>query len=307
MDYKAEKLELLLKNSVYKEVSKFITPFACLVSGGLDSGLLAALSEPDVVYSVNFPYGERYDESPYREAVIKHLKLNYKLVEFTKDDVEPYLKMGVKALGKAVPHFSLAPLTKVFEAIKNAGIKNVLSGEGPDELLGGYARYLIMLHEEELFNVEELRNYHPMLEKYLGNTLERYARLTGRKLMDIESYWDKYPHLLSRLGYIDLETDFIEEMEQGLAKYFGLNLVYPFLDEELKEFCFGLPDEYKVRNYTSKWLLRQVCKKYLPKVIVERKSKMGGPVAPINIWMGWDKTDGEFGKKSYMEYQQSLL
>ena len=57
----------------------------------------------------------------------------------------------------------------------------------------------------------------------------------------------------------------------------------PFLDHRLVEFAWSLPLEYKLRNNISKWPLREVLYKYVPKKLIERP-KMGFAV-PIEIWL----------------------
>ena len=64
---------------------------------------------------------------------------------------------------------------------------------------------------------------------------------------------------------------------------YSLETRAPFLDHELAEFSFSLPLNMKLRNGESKWILRQLLKKYLPLDLFERK-KMGFSV-PIDCWL----------------------
>ena len=57
----------------------------------------------------------------------------------------------------------------------------------------------------------------------------------------------------------------------------------PFLDYRLAEFCFRLPNRYKIRHGLGKWLLREAMKGYLPEKVRVRKEKVGFN-APVDVW-----------------------
>lgn len=300
-------LEEMIKKAVQETVGKINGKYAVLLSGGLDSGLLTALSRTETTYSVKFPYGEKFDESKYRDEIIQKLNIGNICIPFGKEDVIPYLTKGLQIMKRPITHFSLAPLTKLFEKISEGSIKTILSGEGPDEYLGGYARYIIMCWQEKMYSFEELKNYKEMLDKFLGPSIERYAKITGRSVESLLPFWNKYQGLTAKMGYADLNTDCIEEMEQKIAAHYGITLLYPYMNDEIAEYCYNLPDRCKVLFKNTKRIFRIICRKYLPRSVVYRKTKMGGPVAPINMFMGWDKEEGDFGKKHYLKLQEDIL
>lgn len=65
----------------------------------------------------------------------------------------------------------------------------------------------------------------------------------------------------------------------------SLEVRLPFLDYRLVEFSYTLSDRYKINGKWTKYILRKSCKKYLPKEISHRRSKMGFP-APFDKWVG---------------------
>ena len=130
-----DKLERLVRESVERTVGSLKRPFGLFLSGGVDSGLLAALSKPDVVFTCRFPYGPQFDEFDSAEATARHLGLEMVVVEPTKEDFFRYLPEALKMFEKTT-HFSLVPLYMLFKAAKERGITTILSGEGPDEYLG---------------------------------------------------------------------------------------------------------------------------------------------------------------------------
>lgn len=78
----------------------------------------------------------------------------------------------------------------------------------------------------------------------------------------------------------------------------SLEVRLPFLDYRLVEFSFTLPDQYKIRGRWTKYILRKSCKKYLPKKISHRRSKMGFP-APFDKWIRDERFKAEI--KEYLD------
>lgn len=299
-----DKLEDLVKASVEKSVSEIPRPFGLLLSGGVDSGLLAALSKPDMVFTCKFDYGPLFDEYDSARVTAEHLGLNMITVEPKKEDFLNFLPEALRAFRKTT-HFSLVPLYMLFKTAKEHGITSVLSGEGPDEYLGGYTAYSIILHEQNLYKKKELKNYHEMLDRYLGSVQSRYARILNKKEEEIAPHWDVKKHLVSKMGYTDLQVRGIEEMELSLAKHWSVDLKYPYMTEEISDFCWNIRDSFKVKNFTTKHIWKKIAEKYLPKEVVWRKNKMGGPVAPISHWLG--HPERPFDKEPYLKLQDEIL
>ena len=294
-------LEKLVKKEVSLLLIKIERPFGVLLSGGIDSGLLAALTKPDYVFTCRFPYGKKYDEFKYSRMTAKHLGLKQIVITPTKKDFFKYLPQALK-LYKPTTHFSLVPLYMIFKKAKEY-VDRILSAEGPDEYLGGYTAYSFITHEQKLYQKPELKNYKSMLDKYLGSPIERYARIINQPVKSIKPYWGKYKNLLSKMGYCDLKLRGIEEMEMALAKGLKIELLYPFMAKKIEEFCFRVPDEYKIKDFTTKYIWRKITEKYLPKEVVWRKNKMGGPIAPVGKWLG---EKDEFGKIKYLKLQNVI-
>lgn len=311
--YYIDEIEQKILELVHAAIVDLPRPFSLVLSGGFDSGLLAAITKPDLVYSISFPYGPKYDEGFYRNAIIKHLGLEdkTKVIVFRKDDFLPNLEEAVKIMGEPVSHFSLAPLNLLMKTIKGihekCGCTTVLSGEGPDEYFGGYARQIIFDELKKLYEIPELRNYHRMIEKVIGSKYDlvmKYGEMMNYEKPDVGKYLDLPDPLQGAIGRMDMELGVIEKMEQKLAGAYGLNLVYPYINQAFAEYCYMLPDHLKIRNGVTKWVFREICKKYLPEVMWNR-SKMGGPVAPVNQWIEGQNRD--YDKTSYVLLQEKML
>jgi asparagine synthase (glutamine-hydrolysing) len=188
-------------------------------------------------------------------------------------------------------------------------VKIVMSGEGADELFAGYARYLILVREQELYEVPELRLYKPLLSGYLGSTLDRFSRLLNRGSVPdgavksvIARHFEAFENLVHAMGYTEFKSLLVSllQMEDRSAAAFGLENRSPFLDHRLIELAFSIPADMKIRGSTLKWILRQVAARYLPKGVLERRDKMG-LVFPANLWFNWSGHRGEFDRQLYNE------
>ncbi len=303
-----DQLDELLHDSV-RIRRRADVPMGLYLSGGIDSSLLAYMMEPEVCYSCHFPYGDKYDELAYASQIAKDVKADHVIVTGTKDDFEENLRAIMYHLDMPVGSFSMFPLYLMARTASER-VKIVVSGEGADELFGGYVRYLVLVREQALFEIPELRNYKPFLQAYLGSALDRFARLVNRgKVPDIavraivSHHFQQFDDVVHAMGYTEFKSLLVSllQMEDRSAAAFGLENRTPFLDRRIIEFAFSISSDLKIRDCTLKWILRQVAARYLPKQVLDRKEKMG-LIFPVNLWYQWGGRRGEFDRRSYSEY-----
>jgi len=311
--YAIDELEEKILSTVGDYVAKIPRPFGLLLSGGFDSGLLAAITKPDYSFRVRFPYGPRYDESRYSDAIIKHLGLrNVRDITITPELFKENFEAAVRVMGETTTHFSLVPLYTLFKTAKEnllvEGPLNILSGEGPDEYLGGYARQIIFDELKKMREIPELRNYQGFLDRMFGSRdlVWEYGEVMNYPYDKVSNYAGTDYPLQGAIGKMDMELGVIEKMEQKMANHFGVNLHYPFINDEFAEYCYRLPDDLKIRNGRTKWAFKEVGMRYLPEIMRDRQ-KLGGPVAPVNLFLDCLDTEGHYGKKTYLSRQQEIL
>jgi len=273
------------------------------ISGGVDSGLLAALVKPRFVVSVASPGGEIYDESEYAKMISEHLGLEHRIVMPDATKFDEHTALAVKAIGRPIPHFNIFPLYEMYRSLAAWGVKDVVLGDGPDETMCGYARDLILRYLYKVYDFEAFENYRPMIDKILPPLNEALERVTGKPvapcLNDIHSIV---------ATDIDMMRPDMDDMSNRIAAIFGITNHRPYQDDtELDNFMRNLPEVEKIRGEFGKYALREIAAKYLPKEIAWRKKKVGGPIYPVNQIKGWDATEGNFGKGKWLQYQQSIL
>lgn len=277
-------------------------------SGGIDSGLLAALIKPKFAINVELPGGKKYNESGQARKVARHLGITLHVVKLNEAEFEEKLAKAVKIIGKPIPHFSIFPLYEMYRTLREVfNIDDLVLADGPDESMCGYARQLIMAYLYRIYTMEAFVNYTPIIDKILP-FVDIYYDLIKKEKPEVD--FVSLNDIVRWLCAIDMELmrPDMEEMSDKLANHFGIKNNRPYEEKEVDEFMFNLPPELKIHNVEyGKYALRLIAEKYLPKEVAWRKQKVGGPVYPVNLKMGWDKTEGEFGKGEYLRWQKNLL
>ena len=269
-----EELEYLIKDSV-KLRTRSDVPYGLYFSGGVDSSLISTFH--------NFKHKFYFDA-----------RLEWKK-EFFKD-----IKKIAWHLDFPVGSLSSFPLWKLAHTASKK-VKVVLSGEGADEIFGGYVRYMPIAQEYNL------KKKYPSYESYLfkkffkhGDYVESYAALTSRSpkylkfVKDIlKPYFENFEDPINAMGYADFELIMPSLLQMGdrMASAYSLENRCPFLDKRIIEFGFSLPYDYKIRHLSQKNLLRKIAIKRGLTESAQMEKK--GLIIVFNKWVkgkDWDRS-----------------
>ena len=307
-DEAGERLLELLDESVRLRLMSDV-PVGAMLSGGLDSSLVVALmarhlTEPVETFSVGFvesgPQSELADARLVASQFgTRHHELELSLVDSAVDVAELawHLDEPLADLS-ALGFLALSELA-------SRHVKVALSGQGADELLGGYAahrraalprplragggavsRYLVAQRtlSEEL-RAELVRGPLAALD---GGGARR--AVTGAGGLPARAF-DAALALDTRLGLVD---DMLHYFDRASMAH-SLEVRVPFLDHHVVEYCATLPASMKVRRLTTKWLLKRVARDVLPAQIVEKR-KIGFFSGAVDAWFAaqLEETVGDY-------------
>jgi asparagine synthase (glutamine-hydrolysing) len=140
----AERLDSLLRDAVRRRVVADV-PLGVLLSGGLDSSLIAALAAPCApnltAFSVRIG-GHGFDETPAASTVARHLGIRHEIVELGRGDLVDAFDAIATTLAEPLADSSLLPSWLVCRAARRS-MTVALGGDGADELFAGYPNFAV--------------------------------------------------------------------------------------------------------------------------------------------------------------------
>jgi len=267
------------------------------LSGGTDSSInTLLLSTNDDISLKLFCIGFNDQSDEFNDARIVAKLANQEYKEFIQEDIITDLPLMVWKFG--APKSNLWPYYN-FKIVKELGADATLSGEGGDELFGGYFfRYLEYLKSiprtpfgrAKRYLYARKRDWIPNQNGMFGKKFKKNKE-ANYKSDDLISFF--VPTFKNRLSYLDqifladynfkLRFDF-NFVDCVFAREEKIKIHSPFLKSNIINFATHIPHKYKFNKLTSKMILRDILKKIgAPKKIYE-KPKQGWGMRPITIW-----------------------
>ncbi|OVE80969.1 asparagine synthase (glutamine-hydrolyzing) [bacterium K02(2017)] len=309
---KLDEFEFLLKDAVRLRLIGDV-PVGCMLSGGLDSSIIASMiheNKSDVTYfHSSYPEFPEIDEYQYVAMLQQQwgLKLNRINPDFNSFKLD-YSKLS-SVQSDIFRSYSIYSQYAVYQKAYSL-VKVMLSGQGADELFGGYQQHIAKFLADDPQNLVERKNVYNedvinadimYMNKYkLGNvekkkTLikenQKALELIHESLPNYKPDWDLLLDKFESNVSICLKNDTLKYSLPQLLRYedrnamnFGVENRTPFTDYRVIEFVLSLPKKYKFKNGLSKYFLRELGKRRLPKTVAERLDKKGFE-APDKQWL----------------------
>ncbi|MDQ1341000.1 MAG: hypothetical protein QG567_2158 [Campylobacterota bacterium] len=311
------------------------------LSGGIDSGLIVGVASEYLknlkTFTVSF--GKEYDESALAKEVALKYKTNHTTIDIqmnVKNDIQKILANYSQPFfdSSAIPSYYVSKEAKKFVTV-------VLNGDGADELFGGYRRYVPAAngliekakklnwllrfmpkpHNKKnlyshLFRLLDMSSKKEPFDFYLSSTIDIFEGFEKNINQDcnnpmrehLKNIYQKDISLLSKMLLNDdsclLFSNLLVKMDIA-AMSNSLEARSPFLSKYFLEFAPSLPDNMKVLNKTTKFLLRELSKKYLPKNI-QNQPKRGFEV-PLKEWIENDLKEMIFSALDGSSYVSNFI
>lgn len=298
----------LLEDSVSLRLRADV-PLGCFLSGGVDSSvisLLAKRSKADLkTYSIGFPQSKYFDESPFAEEVAKKIGSDHQTIKLSDDKIIDQIDDVLSAYDE--PFADSSSIAAYFLAQETAkSVKVVLSGDGADEMLGGYNKHEAFLRSitpnfkntiakssSVIFKknagsrsgkwankLRQLRKYADLLKETNLNRYDYLAAFQNEEFLkdillqnetptkvDLENA-DLKSFLLADLNFV-LPNDMLKKMDFASMRH-SLELRTPFLDHRLVESSQGLNQKNWIHGGRRKKVLYDLYYKELPSNVWNR-------------------------------------
>jgi asparagine synthase (glutamine-hydrolysing) len=314
-------------DAVFREAvrrqSEVEVDFGLFLSGGVDSSLIAAVArslrpgKPLTAYGLRFSEAS-YDEGRFAERVAAGLAMDYVPVPVKPEGMPGLLAEVIRSSGEPLADPAWIP-TALLSRRAAQDIRLALSGEGADELFGGYPTYFgagLAEHYGRLPTALRrlircgVERWPPSDRKVsLSFLLKRFVQGDGLDGLARHVLWTSSvpPAILKRLGLAPESLAWTPPSEESLldrvqrydlerslgeglltkadraSMHSALELRAPFLDPAVMEFAATLPPRERVRGVKTKVFLKEYALRYLPKEIVYRKKR--GLSVPLGPWL----------------------
>ena len=300
-------------------------PVGVLLSGGVDSGALTALAaeesaDPVRTFSIGFAE-ESFDELAGARAVSERYGTQHRELVL-RPDAALLLPALADTFDEPFADSSALP-TYLVSRLASEDVKVALSGEGGDELFGGYYTYVADLLAGRFGPAVSLarpaiellpsssrkasldykakrfaRAAHlPPLERHHGwkeiFSADARAELTGRRseFDPVDTLRARFAEtegheLLARLQDVDFGTYLVDDLlvkTDRASMAWSLEVRVPFMDPVVANFAFSLPTRHKVRGLQKKRLLRKAVEQLLPREVVHGRKR--GFSIPAAAWL----------------------
>ena len=221
-------IEISIKESIEKRLMGDVE-VASLLSGGVDSSLIAAMSAQMrsklKTFSLGYEGYKQYDERVYAKEVAEHVGVENIDVELSRDMFFEHLDDVTYALDEPINDPAAIPLYMLFKRVKEEGIKVVLSGEGADELFLGYRQYFEYLDIEKTKDLKHknwLKNYFRS-NFSMNREWEWYKRMFDNEVLfrtSGEKFTDMQRNLLMRQNVKDgFSMQYLQQYRDRYEKY----------------------------------------------------------------------------------------
>jgi len=291
-----------LMETVMRQHMRSDVPFGLFLSGGIDSSVVLALlsrykSEPVRTFSVGFPNTPAGSELPTAQMLANHFGCRHSSYTPDRDMMFSRLPYSIWAADELMRDNANLPTLMLAEEASRE-LKVIFSGEGGDEVFGGYGRYRM-----------------PRLERWANNLISPGSggfrtrgtyrrpwphRLFGDELLsslDVArkpfiQAWQQSPGTwsdLQRMQYTDITSALPDNLlvkVDRMMMAWGIEGRVPLLDHRIVEFGFALPDHLKFKGSTGKVFLRHWAARHLPHDHLRTRKK--GFIVPIAEWLTGD-------------------
>jgi len=326
-EYYINKTKELLEDAIRLRLRSDV-PLGVFLSGGLDSSAVVSIMHKQGIrdiktFSVAWDSGKLYNETPYARQISKLFNTDHHEYMINPGDFLSFIPTYIWHMEEPVTEAAAISLYYCAR-VAQQHVTVVLSGEGSDEVFGGYPIYKYMQALESYRSIPSpIRNCINPLINLFGKKWSKYTRLSNLSIEEryqgvsfydtelknslytestqnivnqhsvssiLEQYYtqNKHADIQTKMQYLDVKTWLVDDLlikADRMSMATSLELRVPFLDHRLMEFSTTIPVKYRLKNSNTKYIIKKAMEDYLPNNIIYRK-KMGFPTPLALLFKG---------------------
>lgn len=296
----------------------------CFLSSGVDSSYVSTYFADQKTFTVGFDFGEKYNEISWAENLSKKIGVEHHTHLISSEEFWDAVPTVQYHMDQPLADPSCIALYFV-SRLASQYVKVVLSGEGADELFGGYTCY----NDPRVFKIYQtivphcirkairavcrklpdikgrdylIRACDPLEERYIGNAFMYDYKQKKDLLKDPsiatrpQDYARKYYYRcrkyddVTKMQYLDINMWMVGDIllkADRMSMANSLELRVPFLDKEVFRVASSLPTNLRCNKSNTKYAMRKAAVRHMPEATAE-KEKLGFPV-PTRVWLRDEK------------------
>lgn len=295
----------------------------CFLSSGVDSSYVSTYFADQKTFTVGFDFGEKYNEIDWAKGLSEKIGVDHKYKIISSEEFWGNIRKVQYHMDQPLADPSCIALYFVSK-LASEYVKVVLSGEGADELFGGYTIYN---------EINSLRGYQKLplgLRKFLAAIVKPLPKFKGRNFilrgaLSVEErfignafmfdkkekqkilkdgsiahepqeytkqHYDRVKDYddITKMQYLDINTWMVGDIllkADRMSMANSLELRVPFLDKEVFNIARKIPYRLRVNKENTKYAMRKAALRHMPRASAEKK-KLGFPV-PTRVWLKDEK------------------
>ena len=296
----------------------------CFLSSGVDSSYVSTYFADQKTFTVGFDFGEKYNEISWAKGLSEKIGVDHHTHLISSEEFWDAVPTVQYHMDQPLADPSCIALYFV-SRLASEYVKVVLSGEGADELFGGYTCY----NDPRVFKTYQkivphflrkairaicrklpdikgrdylIRACDPLEERYIGNAFMYDLKQKKDILKDPsiatapQSYAKKYYFRcrkyddVTKMQYLDINMWMVGDIllkADRMSMANSLELRVPFLDKEVFKVASSLPTSLRCNKHNTKYAMRKAAVRHMPEATAE-KEKLGFPV-PTRVWLRDEK------------------
>ncbi len=318
-----DRIEKIFENSVNAHKIADVE-VGCFLSSGVDSSYVSTYFADQKTFTVGFDFGEKYNEISWAKQLSEEIGVEHHTHLISSEEFWDAVPTVQYHMDQPLADPSCIALYFVSK-LASEYVKVVLSGEGADELFGGYTCYndprVFKLYQtivphcirkairavcKKLPDIKGrdylIRACDPLEERYIGNAYmydykEKKAILKDPSIATHpRDYTRKYYHRcrkyddVTKMQYLDINMWMVGDIllkADRMSMANSLELRVPFLDKEVFKVASTLPTHLRCNSSNTKYAMRKAAGRHLPER-TSQKEKLGFPV-PTRVWLRDEK------------------